>query len=68
MQMIIGATKKAEPLFSNVPSIKDKEYEKQFAQINPLFSWHANYIKVNRKKVIFFINDLTYIPIISARH
>ena len=40
--MIIGATKKAEPLFSNVPSIKDKEYGKQFAQINPLFSWHAN--------------------------
>ena len=50
MQMIIGATKKAQPLFSNLPSINDKEYGKQIAQVNPLFSWHANYINVNRKK------------------
>ncbi|MBT2732896.1 site-specific integrase [Carnobacterium sp. ISL-102] len=62
--MIIGATKKAQPLFSALPSIEDKEYGKQFAQINPLFSWHANYINVNRKKVIILLNDLTYTPII----
>lgn len=62
--MIIGATKKAQPLFSNLPSINDKEYGQQFAQVNPLFSWHANYINVNRKKVIIFLNDLTYTPII----
>ncbi|MGB7365716.1 DUF6933 domain-containing protein [Carnobacterium jeotgali] len=62
--MIIGVTKKAQSLFSNLPPIKDKEYGKQFAQINPLFSWHANYINVNRKKVIILLNDLTYTPII----
>ena len=62
--MIIGATKKAQPLFSNLPSINDKEYGQQFAQVNPLFSWHANYINVNRKKVIILLNDQTYTPII----
>lgn len=62
--MIIGATKKAQSLFLNLPSIKDKEYGKQFAQVNPLFSWHANYINVNRKKVIILLNDQTYTPII----
>lgn len=62
--MIIGATKKAQPLFSALPSIEDKEYGQQFAQINPLFSWHANYINVNRKKVIILLNDQTLTPII----
>lgn len=64
MQMIIGATKKAQALFSALPSVKDKEYGKQFAQINPLFSWHANYINVNRKKVIILLNDQTLTPMI----
>lgn len=62
--MIIGATKKAQPLFSNLPSLNDKEYGQQFVQVNPLFSWHANYINVNRKKVIILLNDQTYTPII----
>lgn len=62
--MIIGATKKAQPLFSALPSINDKEYGKQFAQANPLFSWHANYINVNRKKVLILLNNQSYTPII----
>ena len=62
--MIIGVTKKAQSLFSALPTIKDKEDGKRFAQANPLFSWHANYINVNRKKVLILLNDLTYTPII----
>ena len=62
--MIIGVTKKAQPLFSALPRIEYKEYGKQFAQINPLFSWHANYINVNRKKVIIMLNDQMLTPII----
>lgn len=62
--MIIGVTKKAQPLFSVLPSIKDKEEGKRFAKVNPLFSWHANYINVNRKKILIILNDLTYTPII----
>ena len=62
--MIIGATKKAQPLFSALPIMEDKEYGRQFAQANPLFSWHANYINVNRKKVLILLNDLTYTIII----
>lgn len=62
--MIIGDTKKAQPLFSALPRIEDKEYGQQFAQINPLFSWHANYINVNRKKAIILLNDQTLTPII----
>ena len=58
--MIIGATKKAQPLFSALPTIKDKEEGKRFAQVNPLFSWHANYFTVNRKKILILINDQTY--------
>lgn len=64
MQMIIEATKKAQPLFSAFSSMKDKEYGKQFAKANPLFSWHANYFNYNRKKVLILLNDLTYTPII----
>lgn len=62
--MIIGATKKAQPLFSAFITVKDKEYGKQFAQANPLFSWHANYLNVNRKKILILLNDQTYTPII----
>lgn len=62
--MIIGVTKKAQPLFSALPTIKDKEDGKRFAQANPLFSWHANYINVNRKKILILLNDLTYTPIV----
>lgn len=62
--MIIGVTKKAQPLFSALPTTKDKEDGKRFAQANPLFSWHANYINVNRKKMLILLNDLTYTPII----
>lgn len=62
--MIIGVTKKAQPLFSALPTIEDKEDGKRFAQVNPLFSWHANYINVNRKKILILLNDLTYTPII----
>lgn len=62
--MIIGATKKALPLFSAFSNMKDKEYGKQFAKANPLFSWHANYVNYNRKKVLILLNDLTYTPII----
>ncbi|MCI3027954.1 site-specific integrase [Desemzia sp. C1] len=62
--MIIGATKKAQPLFSVVPTVEDVEHEKRFVKANPLFSWHANYININRKKVLIFLNDQTYTPII----
>lgn len=62
--MIIGATKKAQSLFSTFPSIEDKELGKRFSKANPLFSWHANYITVNRKKVLILINNQTYTPII----
>ncbi|MFL2105661.1 DUF6933 domain-containing protein [Desemzia sp. FAM 23991] len=62
--MIIGVTKKTQPLFSALPTIEDKENGKRFAQVNPLFSWHANYINVNRKKILILLNDQTYTPII----
>lgn len=62
--MIIGVTKKAQPLFSALPSVEDTEYGKQFAATNPLFCWHANYFNYHRKKILVLLNDLTYTPII----
>ncbi|MFL2100113.1 DUF6933 domain-containing protein [Desemzia sp. FAM 23989] len=66
--MIIGVTKKTQPLFSALPTIEDKENGKRFAQVNPLFSWHANYINVNRKKILILLNDQTYTPLVLHKY
>ncbi|MGL9747292.1 DUF6933 domain-containing protein [Enterococcus sp. DIV0170] len=62
--MIINPTKKALPLFNKIPSVADKQLARRFSEFNPLFSWHANYFNVNRKKILLVVNDLTYFPLI----
>ena len=34
---------------------------------DPLFSWHANVITVDRRRILFFVNDLTGIVVIFYR-
>ncbi|ANK61860.1 DUF6933 domain-containing protein [Loigolactobacillus backii] len=58
--MIINPTKKALPIFNKLVKVEDAAMAKCFATVNPLFSWHANYYLVNRKKVVLLVNDLTY--------
>ncbi|GEP19480.1 DUF6933 domain-containing protein [Pediococcus argentinicus] len=58
--MIINPTKKAQPIFNKIKQSTDKDDAKSFATANPFFSWHANYINVNRKKLVILINDLTF--------
>ena len=62
--MIINSSKKALPLFNQLPEVADKKRARSFSDKNPLFSWHANYFNVKRKKVLLLVNDLTYFPIV----
>ncbi|MFR3685688.1 MAG: DUF6933 domain-containing protein [Enterococcus sp.] len=62
--MIINPSKKASPLFNQLPEVADKKMARSFSDKNPLFSWHANYFNVKRKKVLLLVNDLTYFPIV----
>ncbi|RXI96461.1 plasmid pRiA4b ORF-3 family protein [Anaerobacillus alkaliphilus] len=48
--MIIHCTKKLLDELKIKPSIETEE--------NPLFSWHANILIINRKKTVVFVNDL----------
>lgn len=43
---------------------EDKEIGKRYSDANQFFSWHANYITVDRKKVIILVNDLTLLPLL----
>ncbi|WP_411843318.1 DUF6933 domain-containing protein [Salinicoccus sp. HZC-1] len=62
--MIINPTKKSLPLFNKLQQTEDKAKGKAFSEINPFFSWHANYINVERKKVLILVNDRTYLPLL----
>ncbi|MGM0338914.1 cell division protein FtsA [Enterococcus sp. AZ007] len=62
--MIINPSKKALPLFNYLPKAADKKLARSFSDSNPLFSWHANYFNVKRKKILLLVNDLTYFPIV----
>lgn len=62
--MIINPTKKSLPIFNKLIKTADVTKAKQFSIANPLFSWHANYFLVNRKKVVLLVNDLTYAAVV----
>lgn len=62
--MIINPTKKALPLFSYLSEVSDKKIARDFSSNNSLFSWHANYFNVRRKKILLLVNDLTYFPLV----
>lgn len=62
--MIINPIKKSHVLFSKLKQTEDKEMDKRYSDVNPFFSWHANYITVDRKKVIILVNDLTLLPLL----
>lgn len=62
--MIINPSKKALPLFNQLPQTADKKWARSFSDKNPLFSWHGNYFNFKRKKILLLVNDLTYFPIV----
>lgn len=62
--MIINPTPKAQVLFNQLPKVADKKEAQAFAKANPLFSWHANYLTLKRKKIVILMNDATYLPIV----
>ncbi|MCH4984497.1 hypothetical protein AB4G91_08245 [Macrococcoides goetzii] len=62
--MIINPTAKSMPLFSAIPKVKDIEASKAYCNENPIYSWHANYYTVNRKKILILVNDLTLLTIV----
>lgn len=62
--MIINPTAKSMPLFSAIPKVKDIEEAKVYCNENPIYSWHANYYTVNRKKILILVNDLTLLTIV----
>lgn len=64
--MLINPTKKAQSLFSELSSVTDQDIAVAFAETNPFFSWHAHYFLINRKKILFLVNDLTCSSIIIA--
>ena len=58
--LVMNPTKKTLPLFSHIEKVDNEKSAKHFSKINPFYSWHANYVTVNRKKVLFLVNDLTF--------
>lgn len=64
--MIINPTKKTLPLFSAIPKVENLEEAKAFSQANPLFSWHATYFTVERKKILLLINDQVNLAVVFA--
>ncbi|TDM06997.1 DUF6933 domain-containing protein [Macrococcus lamae] len=62
--MIINPTKKTLPLFNQLTPSTSRLEAESAAAANPLYSWHATYINVDRKKVLVLVNDLTYTPVI----
>ncbi len=53
--MIINPIKKTQVLFNKLKQTEDKEIVKRYSDANQFFSWHANYITVDRKKVIILM-------------
>ncbi|MFD1472097.1 DUF6933 domain-containing protein [Companilactobacillus mishanensis] len=58
--MFIKPTKKAKPIFNHLPEVSINSNE----EINPLFTWHASYATMDRKKIVFIVNASTYAPIV----
>lgn len=64
--MIIHATKKV----LDAARIQDADYDTAYDTFTAdqlLFSWHANVITIDRRKVLFFVNDLLGISVIFYR-
>ena len=64
--LVMNPTKKTLPLFSHIEKVDNEKSAKHFSKINPFYSWHANYVTVNRKKVLFLVNELTFLPVVLA--
>ncbi|RRK10762.1 recombinase XerD [Lactiplantibacillus garii] len=62
--MFINVASKAQPLFKAYPQVADSAVAKQLTQANPLFSWHANYLTVNRKKTVIMTHDASTLTIV----
>lgn len=54
--MIINCTKKLQDELGIKPTLVEVD--------NPLFSWHANVIKINRRKIVVLINDASRYAVI----
>jgi hypothetical protein len=54
--MLIRCTKKLLTELKITPT--------EVEEVNPLFSWHANVLLLNRRKVVVLVNDLTQYPIV----
>ena len=64
--MIIHATKKVLDAARIKNAEKDTAYDELTAD-KLLFSWHTNVITIDRRKVLYFVNDLTGISVIYYR-
>ena len=64
--MYINVVKKSQQLFSSLSFVlqEEKGQAKKIAEMNPLYSWHANHFVVQRKKIVVLMNDLTLSTII----
>lgn len=60
--MIIVPTKKSLPLFSDFPISTNTSSSTE----RSIFSWHANYFTLERKKILVLVNDLSFSPIVLA--
>ena len=64
--MLIHCTKKVLDAARISDAGNDPEYA-DFTDKDLLFSWHANVVTIDRRKVLFFVNDLTGISVIFYR-
>jgi len=55
--MFINVVQKAQVLFRDYAPVGNAATAKQLALTNPLFSWHATYATVSRKKIVLFTHD-----------
>ena len=64
--MLIHCTKKVLDAARISDAGNDPEYA-DFTDKDLLFSWHANVVTIDRRKVLFFVNDLTGISVLFYR-
>ena len=62
--MFINVTKKAMPVFSALPTVADQAKAHEEAAAAPLWSWHANLLIHQRKKILVLVQDATGMTVV----
>lgn len=70
--MLINVATKTQSLFNQMPPTGNRDYDQNYSQINPLFTWYVRHFVVARKKVLILLNAQTrmtvFVTDVNARN